>query len=57
MRKAIKEKILQQKKDSQFYVKMICGGAKQPLTGSFWKVVSAVYVCQIFAGAGRNNDR
>ena len=26
MRKAIKEKILQQKKDSQFYVKMICEG-------------------------------
>ena len=26
MRKAIKEKILQQKKGSQFYVKMICEG-------------------------------
>ncbi|WP_288775820.1 hypothetical protein [uncultured Eubacterium sp.] len=47
MRKAIKEKILQQKKDSQFYVKMICEG-QSSLSREVFGSLFLQYMCAKF---------
>ena len=47
MRKAIKEKILQQKKGSQFYVKMICEG-QSSLSREVFGRLFLQYMCAKF---------
>ena len=47
MRKTIKEKILQQKRDSQFFVKMICERGKN-LSKDAFKTMFMQYMCAKF---------